>query len=76
MKLSKDDLRILRAALAAALEGDEDPWDELSGDDLDRAAELLDDLAAEIDDEDDDDLWEDEDEEDGDPKPLGGLDED
>lgn len=57
MKLTKRDARILHAALNAIMDGDHDLWEELDDNELDRAADLLDELAAEIDlgDEDDED---------------------
>ena len=64
LKLTKNDMTILLAALNAALEGDTDQWDELSGTDLDRARDLMDEFEARINrDEEDEDDDEDEDEE-------------
>ena len=45
MKLSQSDLRIIRAALNVAVAGDDDAWDDLSEEELDRAAELLDEIS-------------------------------
>jgi hypothetical protein len=60
MKLTKQDARILHAALNAILDGDHDLWEELDDNELDRAADLLDELASEIDLDDDDDDADDE----------------
>lgn len=64
LKLSRDDLRIVRAAIMAQLDGDTDEWDDLSGDDLDRAQSLTEEITSTLDggDEDDED-----DEDDDDP---------
>jgi hypothetical protein len=65
MKISKRDIRILHAALTASLDGDDELWNDLDENELDRATELLDELASEIDpdeDEDDDDPLEEEEE--------------
>jgi len=61
MKLTKLDARILHAALHAMMDGDRDLWEELDDNELDRAADLLDELSSEIDideDEDEDDEFE------------------
>lgn len=57
MKLTKRDARILHAALLAIMDGDHDLWEELEDNDLDRGADLLDELASAFDlgDDDDDD---------------------
>jgi len=49
LKLSRDDLRIARAAIMAQLDGDTDDWDDLSGDDLDRAQALVDEIGIKLD---------------------------
>ncbi len=49
MKLTKRDARILHAALNAIMDGDSELWEELDDNDLDRAADLLDELATEAD---------------------------
>jgi len=64
LKLSKRDIRILHAALLAAVEGDNDLWEDLDDSLLERATDLLDEMVTEADleaeDEDDDDLEEEE----------------
>lgn len=40
MRLTADDISILYAALAAMLHGDEEPWEDLTQDEMERASLL------------------------------------
>ena len=40
MRLTTDDISILYAALAAMLHGDEEPWEDLTQDEMERASLL------------------------------------
>lgn len=75
MKFTKDDFRILHAALDALLEGDADAWDDLSDDEIDRAQDIRDALTVEIDVSDRDDEEED-DKSEWDDEFAGKVDED
>lgn len=64
MKLTDEDVTILRAALSYLLDGEEDAWEDLMPDEVERAHELLskmDSLVPLGDDGDDDEDVEDED---------------
>ena len=48
MNMTFDDMTILHAALVSLLHGDEEPWEDLSSDDMDRARVLLARLEAKV----------------------------
>jgi hypothetical protein len=69
MKITAEDISILHAALLVVLQGDEDLWDELTVDEMDRANALFARLEAKVLDdgyEDDDGVEDDEDSDDDD----------
>lgn len=64
MRFSNDDCAIIHAALALALNGDNDVWDSLDTEQLERASDIFDTLDtkyAQDEDSDDDDEYDDDD---------------
>lgn len=75
-RMTPADLRIVRAAILVALEGDQNAWDELSGDEIDRAQDLLEALEADSLEEAEEDSEEEEAEEEDGDLYWGRVDED